>query len=173
VYNTGAYDCLQSLELLDGLIDIYMPDFKFWNDETAFRLCRARDYPKVARDAIKEMHRQVGFLRFDSNGMAQTGVLVRHLAMPGLQQESVEIMNWISNEIATDTFVHIMEQYTPAHNVGKLDKTRVGTEHVRYEEINKPVTQTDIDFIKSKARESGLWRFYEDSWDRRDRIKTA
>ncbi|HVP51350.1 MAG TPA: radical SAM protein, partial [Terriglobales bacterium] len=83
VYNTGAYDSLDSLELMDGLVDIYMPDFKFWDPEMARRYLRAPDYPETARRAIKEMHRQVGPLTVDENGLGLRGVLLRHLVMPG------------------------------------------------------------------------------------------
>src|SRR5215472_8326850 len=83
VYNTSAYDALSSLHLMDGLIDIYMPDFKFWSPETALRLSLAKDYPDRARESIREMHRQVGPLTFGDDGLAKRGVLVRHLVMPG------------------------------------------------------------------------------------------
>ena len=83
VYNTSAYDAISSLRLLDGLVDIYMPDFKFWKPETALRLARATDYPERAREAIREMHRQVGPLKLGPDGLARRGVLVRHLVCPG------------------------------------------------------------------------------------------
>ncbi|MEM9492034.1 MAG: radical SAM protein, partial [Myxococcota bacterium] len=91
VYNTSAYDALSSLRLLDGLVDIYMPDFKFWSRDSARRLAKAKDYPEKARAAIAEMHRQVGPLRFDGHGLAVRGVLVRHLVMPGQTEEAAAI----------------------------------------------------------------------------------
>ena len=97
VYNTSSYDSMKSLELLDGLIDIYMPDFKFWSESTSERLCKARNYPEVTRKIIKEMHRQVGALTFNSNGIAQKGLLVRHLVMPNQTEEGMEIMTWLSS----------------------------------------------------------------------------
>ena len=83
VYNTSSYDALSSLRLLDGLVDVYLPDFKFWERETAKRLAKAKDYPDRAREAIAEMHRQVGELKLGADGLAKRGVLVRHLVMPG------------------------------------------------------------------------------------------
>ena len=83
VYNTSSYDAISSLRLFDGLVDIYLPDFKFWKGETAKRLAKAKDYPERAREAIREMYRQVGLLKFGSDGLARRGVLVRHLVMPG------------------------------------------------------------------------------------------
>ena len=97
VYNTSSYDSMKSLQLLDGLIDIYMPDFKFWSESTSERLCKARNYPEVTRKIIKEMHRQVGPLTFNPNGIAQKGLLVRHLVMPNQTEEGMEIMTWLSS----------------------------------------------------------------------------
>ncbi len=116
-YNTSAYDGLASLQLMDGLVDIYMPDFKFWDPQTARRLGRAVDYPEVARAAIAEMHRQVGDLRFGSDGLAKRGVLVRHLVMPGHGQETAAILSWLADQLGPDTYVNIMGQYRPAHRV--------------------------------------------------------
>lgn len=88
VYNTSGYDSVNSLKLLDGIVDIYMPDFKFWSRQTAKRLAKAPDYPERTCQAIQEMHRQVGPLRFGPNGLARRGVLVRHLVMPGQLDET-------------------------------------------------------------------------------------
>src|ERR687891_334635 len=94
VYNTSGYDALRSLRLLDGLVDVYMPDFKFWKPETALTLAKARDYPERAREAILEMHRQVGPLKFGPDGLARRGVLVRHLVMPRQEDEAAAIFEW-------------------------------------------------------------------------------
>ncbi len=110
VYNTSAYDSLASLKLMEGLVDIYMPDFKFWNRESARVLCKAKDYPEVARAAIREMHRQVGDLRFGTDGLARRGLLVRHLVMPGQTNETEAIMRWLAEEISRHTYVNIMGQ---------------------------------------------------------------
>ena len=99
VYNTSAYDAVRSLQLLDGMVDIYMPDFKFWRRETAKQLAKAPDYPRRAREAILEMHRQVGDLKFDSAGLARRGVLVRHLVMPGQLDETAAILGWLASQL--------------------------------------------------------------------------
>ena len=99
VYNTSAYDALSSLALMDGVVDIYMPDFKYWDPESAKVYLRATDYPPVARAAIAEMHRQVGELVFDGAGLAQRGVLLRHLVMPGRLEETRSILNWVATEL--------------------------------------------------------------------------
>lgn len=152
VYNTSGYDAIASLRLMDGLIDIYMPDFKFWKQATSRRLARAGDYPDVARAAIAEMHRQVGVLRLDSRGIAKRGVLVRHLVMPEQLDEATEIFRWLATAISPDTFVNIMGQYRPEHRVSSSD---------RYQEINRRTTSQEMDAAYAAARAAGLWRFDE------------
>ncbi len=157
VYNTSAYDSIRSLELLDGLVDIYMPDFKFWTRESSLRLLKAKDYPQRAREAILEMHRQVGPLRFGPDGTARRGVLIRHLVMPGKLDETEAIFHWLANEVSVDTFVNIMAQYRPQYKVGTASPN--GTS--RYEEINRPIGRKDISRAYELARNAGLWRFDE------------
>jgi len=157
VYNTSAYDSLTSLRLLEGVVDIYMPDFKFWEESTALRLAKARDYPGRARDAIREMHRQVGPLRFGPDGLARRGVLVRHLVMPGQHDEAAAIFRWLASEVSTETYVNIMAQYRPESRIGTpgLDGT------ARYEEINRAPLPAEIARAYDAARQAGLWRFDE------------
>ncbi len=150
VYNTSAYDALVSLDLMDGLIDIYMPDFKFWEPETARRLARASDYPEVARAALIEMQRQVGVLRFGADGVARRGVLVRHLVMPGYVDESAAIFRWLHDSVSPDTYINIMGQYRPEHRVP-------GTE--RYADIDRRPNREEMAAAFEAARAAGLWRF--------------
>jgi putative pyruvate formate lyase activating enzyme len=117
VYNTSAYDSLHSLRLMEGIVDIYLPDFKYWDPGKSARLLKAKDYPEVARAAVLEMHRQVGDLRTDGQGLATRGLLVRHLAMPGSQEDSGHILRWLAEKISPDTWVNIMDQYHPAGKV--------------------------------------------------------
>ena len=152
VYNTSAYDSPTSLRLMDGLIDIYMPDFKFWNPETARRLARAKDYPEVARMAIAEMHRQVGPLRFGSDGLAKRGLLVRHLVMPGQLEEAASIFGWLADELSPDTYVNVMGQYRPEHRVTGND---------RYADIDRRPETREMTAARSAARAAGLWRLDE------------
>jgi putative pyruvate formate lyase activating enzyme len=155
VYNTSAYDAVSSLRLLDGLVDIYMPDFKFWKPETALRLALARDYPEGAREAIAEMHRQVGPLQIGSDGVARRGVLIRHLVMPGQTEEAAAIFGWLAREIAADTFVNIMAQYHPEHRVGALGRDG----RRRHPDIDRRPWPDEIDAAYAAARRAGLWRF--------------
>jgi len=117
VYNTSAYDSAESLELLDGVVDIYMPDFKYWKPETSLRYLKAEDYADVACARIKEMHRQVGQLRIGENGLAYRGLNIRHLVMPGALDETEAILSWIRTELGSDTYVNVMDQYYPAGRV--------------------------------------------------------
>jgi putative pyruvate formate lyase activating enzyme len=146
VYNTSAYDSLDSLELMHGVADIYMPDFKFWDAEMARRYVRAPNYPEAARRAIKEMQRQVGPLVLDENGLALRGLIVRHLVMPGDIGGTREIMQWMARELGTDTYVNVMAQYYPAGKVS--DK-----EHA---EINRCLTLDEFLEALDVAREAGL-----------------
>jgi putative pyruvate formate lyase activating enzyme len=159
VYNTSAYDTVASIKLLDGLVDIYMPDFKFWSSDTAKRLANAPDYPQCARNAIREMHRQVGDLVFTADGVAQRGLLIRHLVMPGQLEESRQIFQWLAQEISPDTFVNIMGQYRPENKVG--GPTARGDESDGFDDINRRPTRAELRRAHTAARKAGLWRFDE------------
>ena len=113
VYNTSAYDRVETLRLLEGVVDIYMPDFKFWSPTVAEVACGAPDYPEVARRAILEMHRQVGDLVIDEAGVARRGLLVRHLVLPEGAAGSAEIARFLAEHVSPNTYVNVMAQYRP------------------------------------------------------------
>jgi len=175
IYNTSSFDSLASLELLDGLIDIYLSDFKVWNNATSRRLLKADNYTETAMESIKAMHAQVGDLCFTSDGIAKKGVLVRHLVMPGKEDEGREIVKWLAENVSKDIMVHIMEQYFPRAHVGKPARSRneqvvePGGSNappeikakVRYEDINRPVDLKEVASVQQAAKEAGLWRFVE------------
>lgn len=146
VYNTSAYDSLESLRLLDGVVDIYMPDFKFFTAEASLRYLKAKDYGDTARQVIREMHRQVGSLMFDERGLAKRGVLVRHLVMPELLEESEQIFNFLAESVAPDTYVNVMAQYHPAWKVSAE----------KYVEINRPLGTTEYQQAMQMAEAAGL-----------------
>ncbi len=166
IYNTSAYDSLASLELLDGLVDIYLPDFKLWSPASSRRLLKADDYAATARESIKAMHAQVGDLCFTGDGIAKKGLLVRHLVMPGFEEESARIMQFLAQDVSKDCFVNIMEQYRPDAYVGR-SKTRAkqaadkddNAGEKRYAEINRAVTRDEVSSVRKAAEEAGLWRF--------------
>jgi putative pyruvate formate lyase activating enzyme len=147
VYNTSAYDGMESLRLLDGIVDIYMPDFKFWDPALALTYVRARDYPEVARTTIREMHRQVGDLVIGPEGLARRGLLVRHLVMPGGIAGTREIMRFLAS-LSRDTYVNVMDQYYPAGRVSAD----------RFSEINRCITTREHDDALAAARDAGLRR---------------
>ncbi len=131
VYNCGGYESLETIRLLDGIIDIYMPDFKYADPETAKEFSKAEDYPSVAKSAVKEMHRQVGDLVIDDKGVAHKGLLVRHLVLPEGLAGTEEIVKFLVNEISPDTYTNIMAQYYPcykAHEHPPLDRRLTGEE---------------------------------------------
>ena len=157
VYNTSGYDALSSLRLLEGIVDIFMPDFKFWKPETSLRLALARDYPERARAAIVEMHRQVGPLKLGPDGLARRGVLVRHLVMPGQADEAAAIFDWLAREVSPDTYVNVMDQYRPESKVGSPGRDGL----VRFPEIGRRPTSGELEAAYAAARRAGLWRFDE------------
>lgn len=149
VYNTSAYDGPTSLELMDGVVDIYMPDFKLWNPRLSLRYLAAKDYPTAARYAIMIMHRQVGDLRVDENGIALRGLLVRHLVMPGLLADTRQIMHYLAKNISPDVYINIMDQYQP--------HWKVCTE-AEFADLNRPINETEYRQAVESAKEAGLWR---------------
>ena len=146
VYNTSAYDALESLQELDGVIDIYMPDFKYWSVDLSRVHLKAEDYPEVARAALREMHRQVGDLVLDAKGIAQRGVLLRHLVMPGQLEQTQAILQWIAAELSPNTYVNLMDQYRPA---GKVTSTN-------YVELNRSITSVEYREAQRIALDLGL-----------------
>ncbi len=150
VYNTSAYDSLHSLALMDGVVDVYMPDFKFADAAVAKRLVLADEYPAHARRAIREMHRQVGELRFDEDGLALRGLLVRHLVMPGGLAGTREVMRFLARELSADTYVNVMDQYAPAGQVLRRP--------AQYEDVNRRVRSEEVREATAIARKEGLHR---------------
>jgi putative pyruvate formate lyase activating enzyme len=154
VYNSSGYDENETLEILNGIVDIYMPDFKFWDSQWAERYCEAPDYPERARDALKEMHRQVGDLVIDDQGVATKGLLVRHLVMPGDIAGTEKVLEFIADEISPNTYVNVMDQYRPCGDAHKD------------EYINRRLSSREFREAMEAARRAGLIRL-----DTRDRVR--
>ena len=121
IFNTGGYDRIATLNLLEDVFDIFMPDFKFWDPQVAENACQARDYPQIARKALQEMHRQVGDLQIDEQGVAYRGLLIRHLVLPGGQAGTREVMRFIAQRISPDSYVNIMSQYRPCGRAAEVN----------------------------------------------------
>ncbi|KAH5994571.1 hypothetical protein HBI83_244450 [Parastagonospora nodorum] len=176
IYNTSSFDSLESIQLLSGLVDIYLPDFKVWNNSTSKRLLKADNYAATAMESIKAMYEQVGDLCFTFDGIAKKGVMVRHLVMPGKEDEGREIMKWLAENVSKDLVVHIMDQYFPRAHVGKERRRRKAEgavepgcdddssstkKEVRYADIDRPVKDEEMSSVRKAAEEAGLWRFVE------------
>ena len=125
VFNSSGYDKVETLKLLDGIVDIYMPDFKFWDPVVAERTCDAKDYPEVARSAVKEMHHQVADLRINDEGIAERGLIVRHLVMPSDFSGTREVMRFVANTISKQTYVNVMSQYRPCGDAKDIEEIAV------------------------------------------------
>jgi len=156
VYNTGSYDRVEILKILDGIIDIYMPDFKFWDNAIAKKTCNAEDYPEFAKNAIKEMHRQVGDLIIDESGIARRGLIVRHLVLPKNLAGTRSIMHFLATQISKNTYVNIMPQYRPC---GKAFQIKDLSSHINNKEFidaldmakEEGIERLDMPFLRELA----------------------
>jgi putative pyruvate formate lyase activating enzyme len=151
VYNTSSYDSPESLELMDGVVDVYMPDFKLWSPELARRYLAKRDYAEVARHSLREMKRQVGDLVLDEHGMARRGLLIRHLVMPGLLDETEAILRFVATELGPGTYVNVMAQYYPAGRTSEVP------------EIDRHLYRSEFERALELGDELGLRRLDERS----------
>ncbi|MDH4223615.1 MAG: radical SAM protein [candidate division Zixibacteria bacterium] len=150
VYNTGGYDLVSTLELLEGVFDIYMPDYKFAEAKTAERYCNAPDYPEIVKSALKEMHKQTGDLIVDKNGIAQRGLIIRHLVLPENLAGTEEVMRFIASELSQNSYVNLMDQYRPAYHANDL------------EQLNRKITPEEYAKAVELAKKYGLKRL--DGW---------
>lgn len=146
VYNTGGYDSIETLQLLDGIFDIYMPDMKFANAGNAKKYSRALKYPQVNRAAVQEMHRQVGDLQTDDDGLATRGLLVRHLILPRGLAGTKQIIKFLANEISVNTYLNLMAQYHPAYHAS------------RFPELNRRITASEYNAAVRMAKDAELTR---------------
>jgi putative pyruvate formate lyase activating enzyme len=149
IYNSSGYDAVETLEALDGVVDVYMPDLKFASEDAAGRYLGAPDYPEAARRAIAEMHRQVGDLEIDNDGLALRGLLVRHLVMPGLLEETREVVRFLADAISPNTVLNLMAQYRPAGLVAGG----------RFAPIARRPRPDEVSAAFRLARRAGLHRF--------------
>ena len=149
VYNTGGYDSQEALELLDGIVDIYMPDMKYGNSDVAYTNSRARNYVETNQAAVREMHRQVGDLLLDESGVAQRGLLIRHLVLPGGVADTDKVLAFISQEISSKTYINLMDQYHPCYRADE------------YPPLDRLVSPREYQLILDLAGKYGLYRLDE------------
>ncbi|MBT9175439.1 MAG: hypothetical protein DDT22_01117 [candidate division WS2 bacterium] len=150
VYNCGGYEEVNTIKLLDGLIDIYMPDIKYSSQDSAQKYSDAPDYFERCKEAVKEMHRQVGDLKTNDKGIAFQGLLIRHLVLPDNLAGSFEALKFIANEISINSYVNIMDQYRPMFRASQ------------YREINRIPSRQEIGSVMELAKNLGLTRFRRD-----------
>lgn len=153
VWNCGGYERPEIIELLDGIVDVYMPDVKWADDEAAAKYSKAPGYWSNVRESLCEMHRQVGDLRVE-DGLATGGLLVRHLVMPNHVESSKRVLEFLAEELSTDTYVNVMAQYRP-HYKAKREEF--------YDDIARPITRAEYEAVVEHARELGLDRLAVDS----------
>ena len=147
VYNTSGYDSVDTLKLLDGLVDIYLPDFKYMRNDKALRYSRAEDYPQFAMAALKEMKRQVGNDVFDENGIMKRGMIIRHLVLPANTNSAIQALDYLAENFA-DTYISVMAQYVPCTDLSE------------YKEINRKITEREYDKVVNHILELGLEKVF-------------
>lgn len=148
IYNTNAYENINVLKEIEGMVDVYLPDFKYIEQSSAIKYSGVQDYFEVASEAIKEMYRQVGGPVFDENGLIKRGLIIRHLILPGLSRESMKILDYIKNNFPEDIYISLMSQYTPCFNVEK------------YPEINRRITRSEYNRVLSHFFKLGFENGY-------------
>jgi putative pyruvate formate lyase activating enzyme len=160
VYNSGGYDRVQTLRLLDGVVDIYMPDAKFSDPGVAETYCGAGDYPEVAMSAIREMHRQVGDLETDGNGVAVRGLIVRHLLLPGDLAGTRAWLEFLARDISPRTYLNIMDQYRPSGEARFHPELRPAVTRLEYESALREAARFGLERLDSRERRGpkALWR---------------
>lgn len=156
VYNTNGYETVETLKSMEGLIDVYLPDIKYFSGKTSLEFSRAQDYPEVSKKAILEMFNQVGSPVIDSSGLIKHGLIIRHLILPGHTKESINILNWIAENLPKTVFVSIMSQYTPYFEAEK------------YPEINRPITRHEYEKVVNHLYKLGLENGYVQERDSSD-----
>jgi putative pyruvate formate lyase activating enzyme len=154
VYNTGGYDTIETLKLLDGVVDIYMPDMKYSDGKIAEKLSEIKDYPEVNKAAVKEMHRQVGDLRLDKQGVARRGLLVRHLVLPHGLAGTEEVVRFLAREVSTNTYLNIMVQYHPCYKASDIPK------------LARPLLGQEFHDAIDLAHQQGLYRLDKQQFPR-------
>ncbi len=145
VYNCGGYESVETLKRLDGIVDIYMPDFKYYSGDTALRYSNAPDYVNVAKDAIAEMFSQVQKPIFDDDGIMQKGVIVRHLVLPSLANESKQIISYLDKTYGEDIIFSLMRQYYPACKLDKFPELMRKVTDAEYEEVSEHLFSSSLD----------------------------
>ena len=151
VYNTGGYERVETLKILEGYVDIYLPDFKYYDNELAKKYSSAENYFEVVTAALKEMYRQVGRYKLDENGIMQSGLVIRHLTLPTHRHDSVKVLEWIAENLPKDEIlISLMSQYTPFYRSDE------------FKELSRRISTFEYNFVLDKAQELGLDGFMQE-----------
>ena len=148
VYNTNGYETIDTLKSMEGLVNVYLPDFKYFSEITSLKYSKAQDYPEVCKKAIIEMYNQVGSPVLDASGIVQHGLIIRHLILPGHVKESINVLNWINENLPKSVYVSLMSQYIPYYSAEK------------YPEINRPITRFEYERVVKHLYKLGLVEGY-------------
>ncbi|MBR5112183.1 MAG: radical SAM protein [Clostridia bacterium] len=144
VYNTSSYEKVETLKMLEGLVDIYLPDIKYYDSAPALKYSSAPDYFEVASEAVLEMFRQTGQLETDKNGIAKSGIIIRHMVLPGNVSQAEKVFGWVRDNLGADTYISVMRQYTP---FGKAKEIKP---------IDRPLSSREYSIVKSRIGELGF-----------------
>lgn len=156
IYNTNGYESIKTLKILDGLIDVYLPDFKYSEDKIGLKYSKVSNYFEVTKEAIKEMESQVGVPKFDENGMIKKGLIVRHLIMPNHIENSKKVLKWFKENMNSGIYISIMTQYFPAYKANE------------YKEINRKITKEEYQEIEDYLYEIGIENGYMQDFSEED-----
>ena len=148
VYNSSGYEKKETIKMLDGYVDVYLPDLKYYYDDLAKNLSGINKYFEIATSAIKEMYRQVGKLRFDENGIIQKGLIIRHLVLPNHVQNTKQVLKWIKKNMSSDIYVSVMAQYFPEYKALEM------------EDINRKLTEEEYTEIEDYINRIGIKNGY-------------
>ena len=148
IYNTNGYENIETLKKLDGYIDVYLPDLKYYYEELAIKYSKVQNYFKIATEAIKEMYKQVGSPKFDENGMIKKGLIIRHLVLPNNLENSKKVLKWIKENIDEKVYVSIMTQYFPTYKAQE------------YQEINRKINKEEYVEIENYIYDLGIENGY-------------
>lgn len=148
VYNSSGYECIETLKMLEGYIDVYLPDFKYYDNDVALKYSNIKNYFEYTTNAIKEMYEQVGNPIFDENGIIKKGVIIRHLILPNHVNQTKKILSWIKENIGKETYVSVMAQYFPSNKACK------------YEKINRKINKIELKLVENYLYDIGMENGY-------------
>lgn len=165
IYNTNGYERLETLKKLDGLIDVYLPDLKYYYNDLGEKYSKVKSYFEIATDAIKEMYRQVGVPQFDEDGMITKGLIIRHLVLPNHIDNTKKVLKWIKENIDKDVYVSVMTQYFPTYKANECEEINRKINEAEYEEVEKYIYELDIEngYMQDKPEENE--EIYVPKWE--------